>query len=309
MKSTQIPAQIKELIFESLSLTHDGIGVFSAGDILVYCNNVMAAMFGLQVKSATGKSFDELIEFCYTAKTGLAIETDKLEDWLEMAHRLRRSKKFRSFEVDHVDNRWFLVTEHTAMDDTLLLFCSEITLQKKNEAKLRDLNEKLTELAYRDSLTGIFNRRYFYESARIELSRCIRQKSGASMLMMDLDYFKTVNDQFGHEGGDQVLIEITALVRDLLRNYDIFGRLGGEEFGIFLPDTDLAEANVIGMRILDKLRQHVFLPPLETHSVTASMGVAGIDETRTTLDVLIRAADEKLYLAKREGRDNVQSCA
>ena len=307
MKSGQIPPQIKELIFESLSLTHDGIGVFSAGDILLYCNEVMAAMFGLEVDTATGKSFDELIEFCFTAKTGLAIETDKLEDWLDKAHRLRRSKKFRSFEVDHVDNRWFLVTEHTALDDTLLLFCSEITLQKRNEAKLKDLNEKLTELAYRDSLTGIFNRRYFYESARIELSRCMRQQSNASLLMIDLDYFKSVNDRFGHEGGDQVLIETTVLVRDLLRNYDIFGRLGGEEFAILLPDTDLAAAIVIGNRILEKLRQHVFLPPLETYSVTASMGVAEINESHTTLDVLIRAADEKLYLAKREGRDNVKS--
>ena len=254
LKSSQIPQEIKELIFESLSLTHDGIGVFSAGDILVYCNEVMAAMFGLQVDTATGKSFDELIEFCYTAKTGLAIDTENLESWLDIAHRLRRSSKFRSFEVDHVDNRWFLVTEHTAADDTMLLFCSEITLQKKNEAKLKDLNEMLTELAYRDSLTGIFNRRYFYESAGIGLSRCLRQKANASLLMMDLDYFKLVNDRFGHEGGDQVLIETTALVRDLLRNYDIFGRLGGEEFAVFLPDTDLAGALIIANRILEKLR-------------------------------------------------------
>ena len=264
-------------------------------------------MFALQVDSAIGKSFDELIENCYTAKTGLAIDTDNLENWLDVAHRLRRSKKFRSFEVDHVDNRWFLVTEHTASDNTMLLFCSEITLQKNNEVKLRDLNEKLTELAYRDSLTGIFNRRYFYESARIELSRCVRQKTSVSLLMMDLDYFKSVNDRFGHEGGDQVLIETTALVRDLLRNYDIFGRLGGEEFAVLLPDTDLVEAIVIGNRILDKLRQHVFLPPLETSRVTASMGVAEVDETRTTLDTLIRGADEKLFLAKREGRDKVKS--
>lgn len=294
-------------MFESLSLAHDGIGIFSADDELLYCNEVMAGMFGLQVETATGKTFDQLIEFCFKEKSGLAIESEDLDSWLAMAHRLRRSKKFRSFEVDHVDNRWFLVTEHTAPDQTMLLFCSEITQQKKIENQLRKLNKQLSIIAYRDPLTDVFNRRYFYEAAEIELSRCLRQESTASLLMIDLDYFKSFNDRFGHEGGDQVLIESSGLVRDLLRNYDIFGRLGGEEFAVFLPDTELSEAVVIGNRILDKIRQHVFLPPLEVCKLTASIGAAGVVANRETLDLLIRAADEKLYLAKSEGRDRIKS--
>ena len=222
-----------------------------------------------------------------------------------MAHRLRRSKKFRSFEVDHADNRWFLVTEHTAVDNTMLIFCSEITRQKNNEAKLMELNRKLTDLAYRDPLTNSFNRRYFYEIAQIELSRCIRQDSRASLLMLDLDNFKLINDNYGHEGGDIVLVEMTALVRDLLRKYDIFGRLGGEEFAILLPDTDLDESIFIANRILERLRMHCFAAPLDGAGITASVGAADSAHHADNLEHLIRAADQALYRAKREGKDTV----
>lgn len=305
MNTSSIPASIKDLIFESLSLTHDGIGVFDAQDNLIYCNEIMASMFSLPVETATGMSFDELIKFNFEARSGLLIEAETLDSWLEMAHRTRRSKKFRSFEVDRVDNRWFLVTEHTAADDTLLIFCSEITRQKNNEAKLVELNQKLTDLAYRDHLTNSFNRRYFYEVAEIELSRCTRQDSRAALLMLDLDDFKTINDSYGHEGGDIVLVEMTELVRDLLRNYDIFGRVGGEEFAILLPDTELSEAIFIANRILDGLRVHYFAAPLNVAGITASIGAVERSDYSDTLVQLIRAADLKLYQAKREGKDRV----
>jgi len=257
------------------------------------------------VETAIGMSFDGLIRYNFEARSGLLIEAESLDQWLDTAHRLRRSKTFRSFEVDHVDNRWFLVTEHTAEDDTMLIFCSEITRQKANEAKLRELNEKMTELAYRDSLTGIFNRRYFYEIAAIELSRCTRRNWQASLLMVDLDHFKAINDRFGHAGGDIVLQAATALIGDLLRSYDIFGRLGGEEFGILLPDTDLDGAEVIARRILEHLRQHRFAPPLDGYCVTASIGLAALADNADGLEQLIRSADRNLYRAKREGRARV----
>ena len=99
----KFPDEIRDLVFESLSLTHDGIGVFDARDILLYCNDNMASMFSLPVESAVGMSFDELIKHNYEAKSGLLIEADSLDQWLETAHRMRRSKTFRSFEVDRVE--------------------------------------------------------------------------------------------------------------------------------------------------------------------------------------------------------------
>ena len=118
----------------------------------------------------------------------------------------------------------------------------------------------MTEFAYRDALTEIDNWRYCYEIAAIEPSRCKRRDLQASLLMLGLNNFKAINDRFGHEGGDIVLHESVALISALLRSYEIFGRLGGEEFGVLLPETDLEGAEVIANRIL-KLREHKFFAP------------------------------------------------
>ncbi len=264
-------------------------------------------MFSLSAQQATGMSFDALIEYNFKAKAGLNIESDSISSWLDMAHKLRRSKKFRSFEVDLQDNRWFLVTEHTSEDDSILTFCSEITQQKKTDAKLRELNHQLTILAYHDSLTGIFNRRYFYERVESEFSRSTRQGSNSSILMIDLDHFKAINDKFGHECGDMVLVETTAQIRKMLRDYDIFGRIGGEEFAVFLPDTDLAAAKDIGERILNQIRHFSFSATVDSFRITASIGVVAIDHKHSSLRDLLRYADQLLYQAKKEGRDRVIS--
>ena len=298
-----ISQEIKDLVFESLSLTHDGIGVFDADDVLVYCNPVTASMFCLPVESATGMTFDKVIESSFYSGTGLNIETDNLQAWLRKAHQLRRSKDFRSFEVDHHDGRWWLVTEHTSEDGTILMFCSEITQQKKSEQDLRRLNEQLSSMAYRDSLTDIYNRRYFSECAAVELSRCARAESPASLLMLDLDHFKSINDNYGHESGDRVLIETTQLIRGQLRNYDIFGRLGGEEFAILLPGIGRDSAAAIAERILQDLRDHAFEVTQGELKITASIGIAEIESGNNDLGRLLRSADEALYMAKGEGRD------
>lgn len=306
MKSALVPDSIKDYLIDALSLTHDGIGIYDANDILVYCNDTLASMFSMTAIDATGMSFDSLIEFNYSTKTGLNIESDSLSEWLEMAHGFRRSEKFRSFEIDFRDNRYFLVTEHTAEDNSILIFCSDITHQKQTEAKLLDLNKQLSIIAYQDSLTGIYNRRCFYERVESELSRCFRQNLNASVLMIDLDRFKMINDNFGHEGGDTVLVEVASLIKDILRDYDIFGRVGGEEFAVFLPDADLDAARETATRILKNIRQYKFPAPVGLLQVTASIGVSSTNHESCLLKDLFRDADKLLYQAKKEGRNQVK---
>ena len=124
--------------------------------------------------------------------------------------------------------------------------------------------------------------------------------------MFDLDNFKSINDRFGHEGGDAVLIESTTLMRDQLRNYDILGRLGGEEFAVLLPETGITEAVMIANRMLDHLRAYRFEAPLESLQVTSSIGAVEIDDGIEDLEQMIRLADKKLYQAKNEGKDTVR---
>jgi len=308
MKNTEIGAKVQKQLLNSLSLTRDGIGIFDADDILVYTNSVLASMFNQPVALATGMSFDILARHSYLTQTGLKIESSSIEVWLKSAHQLRRSEKFRSFEVDCYDNRWFLVTEHTADDDSILMFCSDITEQKKSTQKLNQLNQQLQLLANVDSLTGVYNRRYFLERSKIELARCIREKKPLSLLMIDLDHFKLVNDNYGHEAGDNVLIHVSNLIRDLLRTYDIFGRLGGEEFAALLPGSTYSNSRGIAERIVSELGESGIMVNSEKIQITTSIGIAEYHNTLGTLEKLIAEADRHLYEAKKEGRNQVKGC-
>ena len=148
MNPETIPDAVKKQLLHGLSLTHDGIGIFDADDKLVYCNRVLASMFSLDPEQATGLTFDELVRHSFAAGSGINLDSASVDSWLRVANRLRRSKKFRSFEMDFQDGRWFLVTEHTAEDRSLLVFCSEITEQKRNERELNRLNQQLSGLSW-----------------------------------------------------------------------------------------------------------------------------------------------------------------
>jgi diguanylate cyclase (GGDEF)-like protein len=176
----------------------------------------------------------------------------------------------------------------------------------KRTAALQISNEKLKELASRDSLTGALNRGSFFETAQHLLVLSQRQKSSASFVVMDLDHFKGINDTYGHFVGDQVLIHCIHTIQNLLRKSDLIGRIGGEEFAIFFPDTGIDDAFLIADKIRKAIGNSVLEVEGETVRYTVSLGV----ESSTTKDHLIselfKRADVKLYGAKNKGRDRVE---
>jgi diguanylate cyclase (GGDEF)-like protein len=182
----------------------------------------------------------------------------------------------------------------------------EDAVAKRTEA-LQISNEKLKELATRDSLTGELNRGSFFETAQHLLILCQRQKSPASFVLMDLDHFKMVNDTYGHFIGDQVLIHFIHTIQTLLRKSDLVGRVGGEEFAIFLPDTGMDDAS----RLADKIRKIIGNSILEidgkTITYTVSLGVESSELKDQSIDALFKRADLKLYSAKIKGRDRVET--
>lgn len=166
--------------------------------------------------------------------------------------------------------------------------------------------ERLTILASMDPLTGIYNRRTFFELAEKELARSQRYGNPITLLMMDIDHFKQVNDTFGHLAGDQILIAFAALCKSHLRSFDLLTRYGGEEFVALLPRTDIQD----GVSIAERLRR------VETDAkfdyegmvieITISIGVASLEAGEpVTLPALIERADQALYQAKRMGRNRV----
>ena len=165
-------------------------------------------------------------------------------------------------------------------------------------------DEETSRLATTDSLTGVFNRRTFIELADQELARSRRAGTPLSLMMLDLDHFKRVNDTFGHLVGDEVLVAFTRLIRDCMRRGDLVVRYGGEEFCVLLPGTTLAAATALAERI----RATCSAQALTAHAfkVSVSIGLtAYAGDTNTRLADLLARADEALYLAKDEGRDRV----
>lgn len=177
------------------------------------------------------------------------------------------------------------------------------------QAKLRDKNTMLERLATTDALTGLHNRRYVDEWLRIEALRARRYGAALSVLMMDLDHFKRVNDTHGHPMGDSVLACVGELVRTLIRRCDVAARYGGEEFLLLLPATGLEGAAELGERLREGLARCEFVGARgEALQVTASFGAAEFGGALDSPEALVRAADDALYRAKTAGRDRVE-CA
>jgi len=172
----------------------------------------------------------------------------------------------------------------------------------------RKLERELEHQAKTDFLTEAPNRRHFLDLADLELARARRYGRPFSVLMLDLDLFKNVNDRYGHRVGDLTLQKVVEVCRQILREVDIVGRLGGEEFGILLPETDTDQA----MQVAERVRQAVAsasvpLPEGGAIGITTSIGVATYGEADPDVEGVLIRADRALYEAKRAGRDRVSN--
>ncbi len=161
-----------------------------------------------------------------------------------------------------------------------------------------------------DPLTGVYNRRFMEQRLAEEISKARRYCFQLSILLFDLDHFKRVNDQYGHQAGDQMLIEVSALVREQLRDSDLLSRYGGEEFLVIAPNTGPAEAALLAERLRGSIEATVFLEDheeLAEHGLqaTVSIGLASFSNDSDNEEVLIGNADRNLYRAKHEGRNRV----
>jgi diguanylate cyclase (GGDEF)-like protein len=193
-----------------------------------------------------------------------------------------------------------LLHEIKAQSDEL-----EQRVRERTEA-LEAANARLSELASTDYLTGIANRRHFYQIAQRELERLTGAGRTASLIMFDVDHFKQINDRFGHEAGDKVLHRVVQAAQEAVRPMDLFGRFGGEEFLILLPDTSQEFALEAAERVRKKIEAMHSEHDGHRIYVTVSLGVAPWNGA-VNLDELIRRADHALYQAKELGRNRVQA--
>lgn len=215
---------------------------------------------------------------------------------------LMRTKDGRKVWVSDVSYPWF--------DDKGTIIGSigsmrDITERVEAEDKIK---QELAMVANTDALTGLGNRRQFFDQMAMEIKRMQRTNCDVSMLLLDVDHFKRVNDEYGHDVGDHVLCEISGIIKDCLRDTDLAARIGGEEFAIILPDTPADGAYWVAERIRLSILKHGFTAGTDQKPLgcTVSIGVATAsmgDEVDATS--LYKLADTRLYIAKNTGRNQV----
>jgi diguanylate cyclase (GGDEF)-like protein len=174
----------------------------------------------------------------------------------------------------------------------------------RNTSEAVELVKELENAAYTDGLTGLFNRKHFFELAAMNIERSRRLSQSVYAVMLDLDFLKAVNDTRGHEAGDLVLKMFAGIIKQTCRSYDLVGRYGGEEFAIFLTDTDSAGARQLLERIRKNLAENSISYEGSDIKVTCSIGFTKCSESDTP-ETAIKKADEALYMAKNSGRNKV----
>ena len=177
--------------------------------------------------------------------------------------------------------------------------------QKRADERIRQLNTKLERLAMTDELTGLMNRRSFLVQCEKEISKSQRYKTPLSMLLLDIDRFKTINDRYGHDTGDFVLKRFSRILIENVRAIDMVARMGGEEFSVLLPNTVAKDAVKLAERIRLAVEQESYQIQNEIIGVTVSIGVASYGKKTSNLANIIKHADNSMYQAKNQGRNQV----
>jgi len=201
------------------------------------------------------------------------------------------------------------VQEHTLRDGDKIQIGKTTILKFSYQDDIEERYQKeLYNSVVRDGLTGCYNKKFFSDRIQSEFSYSLRHGQPLSLIMIDIDHFKNVNDTYGHQAGDFVLKQLTEVVNRCIRGEDIFARYGGEEFALLLRDTNSERAFILADRIRRTVAAHRFVFKRTRIPITISLGIATLSDANIgDTEEMIRVADEFLYKAKRDGRDRVES--
>ncbi|MEW6261851.1 MAG: diguanylate cyclase [Thermodesulfobacteriota bacterium] len=289
----------EEKLWAMSEASHDAIVMIDARDTIVFWNHSAEKMFGRSKGEVLGRKLHGLIsieadheklrlDFEAFGQTGRCRFMDNLYEFMA------RRKNGREFPVELSLATFKLADQWYAVGGI-----RDITDRKEAEGRLK-------ELAIKDGLTDLFNRRHFLELARQEIERARRYEKNFSLIILDVDHFKEINDRHGHDAGDEVLKALARVSRRILRRVDVIGRLGGEEFAVAMPETDRDQAGRTAERLrLAIARESVPLGDSNL-TVTISLGVASLSHRDLSLKDLLKKADQAMYRAKDQGRNRVE---
>jgi len=294
---SEMPAELAGHLRRCLLESQQIVALYDEADVLRWANAAFDDRFlrGLPFPV----SFADILRHGFSHGFGVHVASGDIERFLSDVQTRRRTAPFRAFEVDTVDGQWLWMTE-TLSAGWLLSIGSDISRLKHNERVLRQEHEQAVRVAQVDALTGISNRRHILELGDRTLAECRQADRAMSIAVVDIDHFKQINDRFGHDMGDDVLCRFARFCRMQLRDADLVGRIGGEEFLVLFPGTSTLTA----VTIIGRLRESkVSIPPSTgLPSFTFSAGIAEA-EPGETLASMMKRADMALYRAKTNGRN------
>jgi len=217
---------------------------------------------------------------------------------------LREEKiKTQNILLEHKENEEVRLTKMVEeKTDELSILNKKLEIELQEKMKLEQI--LLHEIAT-DSLTGILNRRAFFKACVKEMNTAKRYRHDLSFIIIDIDYFKDINDKYGHLNGDIVLIEVVNTIKNTIRTTDIFGRIGGEEFAVLMPQTNLDDATQLAERIRRNIEKSEIFLEDQRVNVTASMGLSYLKTEDGIIQNILRRADEALFKAKKNGRNQL----
>jgi diguanylate cyclase (GGDEF)-like protein/PAS domain S-box-containing protein len=285
-----------ETLFESMPVA---MALTDRDGRLLLVNQKMALLSGHNASSIIGRKVEEIGK---EAAENIKYEFRMFDAGLDVPNReLKIGDKICYASVKPVrDSTGFAVGVMAALTD--------ITKQKQIERKLAEANKQLKLLADNDPLTDLLNARAYYKVCERMMSVALRHNNPFSVLFVDLDHFKKINDTYGHHVGDLLLKAVSACILETCRNSDLIGRVGGEEFSIFLPETDILGAMIFAEKLRANIEQ--LLPPIVADkiiSITASIGVASKLIHHKAIADIQQDADHAMYHAKNDGRNRVSS--
>ncbi len=274
------------------------ISVFDDNDRLRFANPGFRNAFGLSEND--WPTWAEMMRANWEKRQGAAIEAVDFEKWLSSTQSRRGKLPFRGFEADLFGGTWIWMTETVGDNGWMLCLAVDITSLASKDRDVRYARDLALRASRTDDLTGVANRRQMME----RLEDMVAQQAGGSIAILDIDHFKSINDTFGHAGGDAVLIDFARRVSQSVRRSDCFGRIGGEEFLFIMPDACPQTATDVLDRIRSELRDSQPLPDNQDFRYTFSVGVTALADIDSAQTILSRA-DEACYAAKKSGRDRI----
>jgi diguanylate cyclase (GGDEF)-like protein len=270
------------------------VALFDPADVLRWANPAYRREF-LRDR-ALPLSFDAVLRLGFAGGFGVRIDSGDIEAFLADILPRRRSQAQRAFETDTVGGRWLMFSETLLPNGWLLTVATDITALKQHERLLSQAHANALHAAQTDALTGVSNRRHALALAAEQFEHHHRIGAAISVAVLDIDFFKRINDSLGHHVGDEVLRAFCAQCKAHLRPGDVFGRLGGEEFVIALPGASAEVARAVVERVRGSLKEG----PDELCTFSAGIAEPAPGEG---FEATMRRADAALYWAKANGRD------